>query len=140
MKNSVLSFAMLALPLLCAAQQTTTFRADSIGRNNWQITTIQTFARPDSSTYETRASQVFRTREAAKKYVREMIGERIAADSANAEVAKRNIALLKASRAALLADLSRGNPAPRGSTEAPVEVPAATVPAKPKATAKKKKQ
>ncbi len=133
-----LLFIALALPLLCAAQQTTTFRADSIGRNNWQVTTITTFARPDSSTYETRASQVFRTRAAAKKYVREMIGERIAADSANAEVAKRNIALLKASRAALLADLSRGNSAPRGP-EAPAEVPAATVPTKPKTTAKKKK-
>ena len=132
-------FIVFALPLFCSAQQTTTFRADSIGRNNWQITTIQTFARPDSSTYETRASQVFRNRAAAKKYVREMIGERIAADSTSAAAAKRNIALWQASRASLLADLNRGNSAPR-STEAPAEVPAATVPAKPKTTAKKKKQ
>lgn len=138
MKNSVLSFAIFALPLLCAAQ-TTTFRADSIGRNNWQITTIQTFARADSSTYETRASVVFRNRAAAKKYVREMIGERIAADSTSAEAAKRNIAILKASRAALLSDLSRGNSAPR-STEAPAEAPTTTVPEKPKKTAKKKQQ
>lgn len=137
--RKTLLFIAFALPMLCAAQQTTTFRADSIGRNNWQVTTITTFARADSSTYETRASQVFRNRAAAKKYVREMIAERIAADSANAEVAKRNIALLKASRAALLADLSRSNSAPRGSTEAPAEVPAATVTAKPKTTAKKKK-
>lgn len=120
-----LLFFALALPLLCSAQQTTTFRADSIGRNNWQVTTITTFARPDSSTYETRASQVFRNRAAAKKYVREMIGERIAADSTSAAAAKRNIALWQASRASLLADLSRGNSAPR-STEAPAEVPANT--------------
>lgn len=131
-------FIVFALPLFCSAQQTTTFRADSIGRNNWQITTIQTFARADSSTYETRASQVFRNRAAAKKYVREMIAERITADSTNAESAKRNIALWKASRASLLDDLSRGNSAPR-STEAPTEVPAATVPEPPKKTAKKKK-
>jgi len=134
-----LLFIALALPLLCAAQQTTTFRADSIGRNNWQVTTITTFARPDSSTYETRASQVFRNRAAAKKYVREMIGERITADSASAAAAKRNIALWQASRASLLADLSRGNSAPRSGTEAPAEVPAAPVPPKPKTTAKKKK-
>lgn len=134
-----LLFIVFALPLFCSAQQTTTFRADSIGRNNWQITTIQTFARADSSTYETRASQVFRNRAAAKKYVREMIGERIAADSTSAAAAKRNIALLKAFRASLLDDLSRGNSAPR-STEAPAELPAATVPEPPKKATKKKKQ
>ena len=134
-----LLFIAFALPLFCAAQQTTTFRADSVGRNNWQITTIQTFARADSSTYETRASVVFRNRTAAKKYVREMIGERIAADSASAAAAKRNIALWQASRASLLADLSRGNSAPRGGTEAPAEVPAATVPKTTKAVTKKKK-
>ena len=118
-----LIFALIALPLLCSAQQqTTTFQADSVGRNNWQITTITTFARADSSTYETRGSQVFRTRAAARQYVRTMIGERISADSINAENAKRNIALLKASRAALLADLARSQSAPRST--APPKQPA----------------
>ena len=79
----------LALPLLCPAQ-TTTFRADSVGRNNWQITTISTFVRGDSSTYETRASEVFRTRTAARQYVRRMMGERITADSSKAEDIKRS--------------------------------------------------
>ncbi len=138
MRKTLIFFAF-ALPLLCAAQQTTTFRADSIGRNNWQITTISTFVRADSSTYETRASEVFRPRALARQYVRQMMGERITADSAKAEDIKRSIVGLKASRAALLSDLARPSSAPRGST-APVEAQKAAQPETTKKPAKKKKQ
>lgn len=132
------ALAISALPLLCSAQaQTTTFRADSVGRQNWQITTISTFVRGDSSTYETRASEVFRTRALARQHVRAMFAERIRADSTGVEEGKRRVAALKTSRAALLSDLSRQNAAPRGGTDAPV--PAEASPAVLPETKPKKK-
>lgn len=132
-----LSFLLLALPLLCSGQtQTQTFSVDSVGRQNWQITTITTFVRADSTVYETRASERFRNRKEAAKHVREVFAERIRADSARLEDTKRGIALLKTSRLALLSDLGRG---PGGNSGKSAEIPV-VLPPEPQNPKKKKKK
>jgi len=141
---------LLFLPFLAPAQETTTFSVDTLGRHNVQLTTITTYQRPDSTVYETRSSVRFKNRGEAKKHINLLFAERIAADSAAIENARRHRAGLMASRQALLADLNRGNrnsepgPTRLNPTNYPAEVPPADqkLPiikqAKPKAKPKKK--
>lgn len=148
MKGIFLS--VLLFPLLAHAQETTTFSVDTLGRHNVQLTTITTYQRPDSTVYETRSSVRFKNRGEAKKHINLLFAERIAADSAAIENARRHRAGLMASRQALLADLNRGNrnsepgPTRLNPTVYPAEVPPAeqklpTIKqAKPKAKPKKK--
>ena len=100
---------LLLFPVLAHTQETTTFTVDTLGRHNVQLTTITTYQRPDSTVYETRSSVRFKNRGEAKKHINLLFAERIAADSAAIENARRHRAGLMASRQALLADLNRGN-------------------------------
>ena len=141
---------LLLFPLLAYTQETTTFTVDTLGRHNVQLTTITTYQRPDSTVYETRSSVRVKNRGEARKHINLLFAERIAADSAAIENARRHRAGLVASRQALLADLNRGNrnsepgPTRLNPTIYPAEVPPAepklpTIKqAKPKAKPKKK--
>jgi hypothetical protein len=125
-------------PLLLFGQETTTYRVDSVGRNLWLLTSTTRYDRPDSTFYESKMSERFRSRAALRQHVRTIFAERIAADSASVENLKRRIAGLKAQRAGLLHEL---RPASGQQAQRQAPAPAAAEPPKqPQQTTKKKKK
>ena len=136
--KKLLTIAFLLLVIFrTTAQETTTYSVDSIAPRLWVFVSTTRFDRPDSTFYEARQSQKFRSRAQLRQHVREFFAQRITADSIQVEDVKRKIANSKTFRQGLLADLTRNQQAPRST--APPPVPAAqTVPAT--STKKPKKQ
>ena len=120
-----------------SAQETTTYSVDSIAPRLWVFVSTTRFDRPDSTFYEARQSQKFRSRAQLRQHVREFFAQRITADSIQVEEVKRKIANSKTFRQGLLSELqTQQQQAPRST--APPPVPAAkTAPHTPK---KKSKQ
>lgn len=129
-------FAFVCFVNLLYSQEIETYSIDSIGRRNWQLTTTVTITNNDSTTVVRGFSVKFDNRKAARQYINTVFAAKIKADSALVENAKRRIALAKASRAALLADLSRPPAGKQVEKPPDVTAPATTTPAK--ATKKKK--
>ena len=130
MKKLLTIAALLLVIFRTSAQETTTYSVDSIAPRLWVFVSITRFDRPDSTFYEARQSQRFRSRAALRQHVREFFAQRITADSIQVEDVRRKIANSKTFRQGLLNDLNRNQSAPRSTTP----VPAAPV------TPKKKKQ
>ena len=129
--KKLLTIAFLLLVIFrTTAQETTTYSVDSIAPRLWVFVSTTRFDRPDSTFYEARQSQRFRSRAALRQHVREFFAQRITADSTAGEEVRRKIANSKTFRQGLLNDLNRNQSAPRSTTP----VPAAPV------TPKKKKQ
>ena len=129
--KKLLTIAFLLLVIFrTTAQETTTYSVDSIAPRLWVFVSTTRFDRPDSTFYEARQSQKFRSRAQLRQHVREFFAQRITADSLQCEDVKRKIANSKTFRQGLLNDLNRNQSAPRSTTP----VPAAPV------TPKKKKQ
>ena len=129
--KKLLTIAFLLLVIFrTTAQETTTYSVDSIAPRLWVFVSTTRFDRPDSTFYEARQSQKFRSRAHLRQHVREFFAQRITADSIQVEEVKRKIANSKTFRQGLLNDLNRNQSAPRSTTP----VPAAPV------TPKKKKQ
>ena len=63
----ILFFLLLATP--CFAQEIVTFRIDSIGRQNWQLTTTTTYQRADSTLSQRSESVKLGNRKQAKEFV-----------------------------------------------------------------------
>ena len=110
-----------------SAQETTTYSVDSIAPRLWVFVSTTRFDRPDSTFYEARQSQKFRSRAQLRQHVREFFAQRITADSIQVEEVKRKIANSKTFRQGLLAELQTQQQAPRNTvtpTPAPVVAPA----------------
>lgn len=137
MKKLFTIAALLLVIFRTQAQETTTYSVDSIGRNLWVFVSTTRYDRPDSTFYEAKQSQRFRTRAALRQHVRTFFAERITADSTAGEEVKRKVANSKAFRQGLLNDLNRNQSAPR-STATPTPAPAVTP--TPQPASKKKKQ
>lgn len=129
--KKLLAIAFLLLVIFrTSAQETTTYSVDSIAPSLWVFVSTTRYDRPDSTFYEARQSQRFRSRAALRQHVRGFFAQRITADSTAGEEVRRKIANSKTFRQGLLNDLNRNQSAPRSTTP----VPAAPV------TPKKKKQ
>ena len=128
-KLLTITFLLLVI-FRTSAQETTTYSVDSIAPRLWVFVSTTRYDRPDSTFYEARQSQRFRSRAALRQHVREFFAQRITADSTAGEEVRRKIANSKTFRQGLLNDLNRNQSAPRSTTP----VPAAPV------TPKKKKQ
>ena len=134
--KKLLTIAFLLLVIFRAsAQETTTYSVDSIAPRLWVFVSTTRYDRPDSTFYEARQSQRFRSRAALRQHVREFFAQRITADSTAGEEVRRKIANSKTFRQGLLNDLNRNQSAPR-STVTPTPPPAAT-PTPQKTTRKK---
>lgn len=134
--KKLLTIAFLLLVIFrTTAQETTTYSVDSIAPRLWVFVSTTRFDRPDSTFYEARQSQKFRSRAQLRQHVREFFAQRITADSIQVEEVKRKIANSKTFRQGLLNDLNRNQSAPR-STVTPTPPPAAT-PTPQKTTRKK---
>lgn len=134
--KKLLTIAFLLLVIFrTAAQETTTYSVDSIAPRLWVFVSTTRYDRPDSTFYEARQSQRFRSRAALRQHVREFFAQRITADSTAGEEVRRKIANSKTFRQGLLNDLNRNQSAPR-STVTPTPPPAAT-PTPQKTTRKK---
>jgi hypothetical protein len=113
MKKHIL-IALFGLASIGAtAQEIETYSIDSIGRHNWQLSTTLTVTRADSTVSVRKESVKFTTRKDARKYISALFADKIRADSAVQESAKRRIALYKTSRTALLSDLNRAPTQPK---------------------------
>ena len=134
--KKLLTIAFLLLVIFrTTAQETTTYSVDSIAPRLWVFVSTTRYDRPDSTFYEARQSQRFRSRAALRQHVREFFAQRITADSTAGEEVRRKIANSKTFRQGLLNDLNRNQSAPR-STVTPTPPPAAT-PTPQKTTRKK---
>ena len=135
--KKILTIAFLLLAIFrTSAQETTTYSVDSIAPRLWVFVSTTRYDHPDSTFYEARQSQKFRSRAQLRQHVREFFTQRITADSIKVEDVKRKIANSKTFRQGLLVDLNRSQSAPRDSAIVPVPATQAA-PAKPK---KKSKQ
>ena len=124
--KKLLTIAFLLLVIFrTTAQETTTYSVDSIAPRLWVFVSTTRYDRPDSTFYEARQSQRFRSRAALRQHVREFFAQRITADSIQVEDVRRKIANSKTFRQGLLNDLNRNQSAPR-STVTPTPPPAAT--------------
>ena len=131
MKKLLTITALLLVIFRTAAQETTTYSVDSIAPRLWVFVSTTRYDRPDSTFYEARQSQKFRSRALLRQHVREFFAQRITADSIQVEDVKRKIANSKTFRQGLLNDLNRNQSAPRST--APPPAPASqAAPAKPK--------
>jgi hypothetical protein len=137
--KKLLTITFLLLVIFRAtAQEITTYRADSIGRKAWVLVATTRFERADSSFYESSQATRFKSRGEIRQHIKSLFAERITADSAAAEIAKQRVVRLKASRAALLAQLNAGGQsAPKEAAAPPTVV---TSPAAPANTKGKKKK
>ena len=133
-KLLTITFLLLVI-FRTSAQETTTYSVDSIAPRLWVFVSTTRYDRPDSTFYEARQSQRFRSRAALRQHVREFFAQRITADSTAGEEVRRKIANSKTFRQGLLNDLNRNQSAPR-STVTPTPPPAAT-PTPQKTTRKK---
>lgn len=137
MKKLLTSTFLLLVIFRAAAQETTTYSVDSIAPRLWVFVSTTRYDRPDSTFYEARQSQKFRSRAQLRQHVREFFAQRITADSIQVEDVKRKIANSKAFRQGLLTDLNRNQSAPR-STVTPTPPQAVTpTPETPKKKPKK---
>ena len=126
--KKLLTIAFLLLVIFrTTAQETTTYSVDSIAPRLWVFVSTTRFDRPDSTFYEARQSQKFRSRAQLRQHVREFFAQRITADSIQVEDVRRKIANSKTFRQGLLAELQTQQQAPRNTvtpTPAPVVAPA----------------
>ena len=131
MKRLLTIAALLLVIFRAAAQETTTYSVDSIAPRLWVFVSTTRYDRPDSTFYEARQSQKFRSRALLRQHVREFFAQRITADSIQVEDVKRKIANSKTFRQGLLSELqTRQQQAPR-SPATPTPIPAAqTAPVK----------
>lgn len=134
-KLLTITFVLLVI-FRVAAQETTTYSVDSIAPRLWVFVSTTRFDRPDSTFYEAKQSQKFRSRAQLRQHVREFFAQRITADSIQVEDVKRKIANSKTFRQGLLNDLNRNQSAPRSATPTP---PPAVAPT-PQPAKKSKKQ
>ena len=136
MKKLLTITVLLLVIFRAAAQETTTYSVDSIAPRLWVFVSTTRYDRPDSTFYEARQSQKFRSRAQLRQHVREFFAQRITADSIQVEDVKRKIANSKTFRQGLLSELqTQQQQAPR-STATPTPPPAVT----PAPQAKKKKR
>ena len=113
MKNYMLAAWLLLWPFWAPAQETVTFSVDSIAPKVWQLTTLTSYVRSDSSVWEKKESLKFKNRGEVRTYVKALFQERIRTDSTLAADASKRVAQLKTTRQLLLATVNKPNAAPR---------------------------
>ena len=79
MKKLLTITALLLVIFRTSAQETTTYSVDSIAPRLWVFVSTARFDRPDSTFYEVRQSQKFRSRAQLRQHVREFFAQRITA-------------------------------------------------------------